>query len=241
MTSAGSPRLFGTAPSCVLGVYAHPDDADVACGGALARWASEGADVHLVVLTDGGKGTSDPSAVPHELAATRMAEVERAASALGLASVVHLAIPDGEVPEQRELLGSLVKLIRSLRPEVVLGHDPAAVYFGNVYVNHRDHRAAGWALLDAVAPACAMPLYFPEAGAAHRVSHVLLSGTLEPDTFVDITGSINAKVAAVREHKSQLDDDPEWVSKTVRRRAEDDGRLVGVRYAEGFRHLELDG
>jgi LmbE family N-acetylglucosaminyl deacetylase len=85
-----------------------------------------------------------------------------------------------------------------------------------------------------------MPLYFPEAGPPHRVSHVLLSGTLEPDAFVDITESIDAKVAAVREHRSQLDDDPAWVSKTVRRRAEDDGRLVGVRYAEGFRHLELD-
>jgi len=239
--SASAARLFSTSPRCVLGVYAHPDDADVACGGALARWAAEGAEAHLVVLTDGGKGTADPSAAPSELAATRLTEVERASSALGLASVVHLAIPDGEVPEQAGLLGALVALIRKLRPQVVLGHDPTAVFFGNVYVNHRDHRAAGWALLDAVAPACAMPLYFPDAGVAHRVSHVLLSGTLEPDTFVDITGSIDAKVAAVREHQSQLDDDPEWVSKTVRRRAEDDGRVVGVRYAEGFRHLELDG
>ena len=47
-------------PEVALAVYAHPDDADVACGGTLARWAKAGASVHLVVCTDGGKGTFDP-------------------------------------------------------------------------------------------------------------------------------------------------------------------------------------
>ena len=47
-------------PEVALAVYAHPDDADVACGGTLARWAKAGTAVHLVVCTDGGKGTFDP-------------------------------------------------------------------------------------------------------------------------------------------------------------------------------------
>ena len=51
-------------PGVVLAVYAHPDDADVACGGTLARWAKAGSAVHLVVCTDGGKGTSDPKSSP---------------------------------------------------------------------------------------------------------------------------------------------------------------------------------
>ena len=228
-------------PTCALAIYAHPDDADVSCGGALARWSSSGAEVHLVVITDGGKGTSDSATDAATLVATRVAEVSRAADALGLASVEHLGIPDGEVPEQPWLIGALVERIRRLTPEVVLGHDPTSVFFGGVYVSHRDHRAAGWAVLDAAAPASAMPLYFPEAGAPHRVPHLLLSGTLAPDAYVDVSSSIDAKIAAVRAHRSQLEDDPDWVSKTVRRRAEEDGRAVGVRFAEGFRHLELDG
>ena len=51
-------------PGVVLAVYAHPDDADVACGGTLARWAKAGSAVHLVVCTDGGKGTTDPAVEP---------------------------------------------------------------------------------------------------------------------------------------------------------------------------------
>jgi LmbE family N-acetylglucosaminyl deacetylase len=240
VSTSHQARLFGLLPERALAVYAHPDDADVSCGGSLARWSAAGAEVHLIVLTDGGKGSEDPTADSASLAATRVLEVDAGAAALGITTVEMLGIPDGEVPEAAWLLERLVERIRQLRPDVVLGHDPTSVFFGNVYVNHRDHRAAGWALLDAVAPASAMPLYFPGAGAAHKVPHVLLSGTMTPDVYVDVSDSIEAKVAAVRCHASQLDDDPDWVSKTVRRRAEEDGRAAGVRCAEGFRHLELD-
>ena len=58
-------------PRGVLAVYAHPDDADIGCGGALARWAEAGSAVHLVVCTDGGKGTYDPDADPKALVAER--------------------------------------------------------------------------------------------------------------------------------------------------------------------------
>ena len=100
-------------------------------------------------------------------------------------------------------------LVRRLRPDVVLGPDPTATFFGEVYVNHRDHRETGWALLDAVAPAAAMPLYFPEQGAPHQVSVLLLSGTHEPDVVVDVSASIDAKVKAVLAHASQTGGDAE--------------------------------
>lgn len=225
----------------VLGFYAHPDDADVACGATLARWALEGADVHLVLLADGGKGTIDPLLEPSELAASRREEVAIAAARLGITSVEHLDIPDGEIPEAVGLTEMMVRRIRHFKPDVVLGHDPTAVFFGSVYVNHRDHRAAGWALLDAVAPAAGLPHYFPEAGSSHRIPDVMLSGTLEPDVYVDVTSTIEHKVAAVTAHGSQLRGDPDWVANSVRRRAADDGRRIGVPFAEGFRHLELDG
>ena len=92
--------------------------------------------------------------------------------------------------------------MRALRPDVVCGHDPTAVFFGQTYFNHRDHRIAGASLLDAVAPAAALAHYFPEAGPPHQVATVLLSGTLEPDEWVDVADTIETKVAAVECHRT---------------------------------------
>ena len=232
--------LFAEVPERVLAVYAHPDDADVACGATLARWADAGSEVHLLLLADGGKGTSDPAVEPADLAATRALEVAAAVDVLGLATVEILGIADGEVPEQLDLIETLVQRIRNLRPSCVLGHDPTAVFFGSVYVNHRDHRAAGWALLDAVSPSAAQPHYFPDSGRPHRVNDVLLSGTLEADTYVDVSSTIDRKVDAVTAHGSQLPGDHEWIRSSVRQRAAEVGRAAGVAFAEGFRHLVLD-
>ena len=83
--------------------------------------------------------------------------------------------PDGEVVNDEELRATLVGLIRQHRPEVVLGPDPTATFFGGVYVNHRDHRETGWALLDAVAPGRRDAALLPRAqGAPHQVGHLLL-------------------------------------------------------------------
>ena len=237
MTGTLSGRLFGEVPERALAVYAHPDDADVSCGGTLGAWATAGCEVHLIVVTQGEKGTKDPGADTKELASRRAAEVEGGALALGLASVEFLGIPDGETPEALWLLETLVARIRRLEPQVCLGHDPTSILFGSVYVSHRDHRAAGWALVDAVAPAAAMPHYFPAAGPAHRVEHLLLSGTLNPDVFVDISSSLDAKIAAVSAHLSHVGPEPGWAADSVRDRAAQDGRGVGVSFAEGFRHL----
>ena len=240
MSGSLSARIFGEIPERVLAVYAHPDDADVSCGGTLGAWAAAGSEVHLVVVTQGEKGTQDSDVDTMELAARRAVEVHEAADALGIASVEFLGIPDGEALEAAWLLEALVARIRRLRPQACLGHDPTSVFFGSVYISHRDHRAAGWALIDAVAPASAMPHYFPGAGAPFQVEHLLLSGTLNPDVFIDISSSIEAKVAAVRAHHSQLGLEPEWVANSVSERAAQDGRIAGVPFAEGFRYFALD-
>ena len=229
-------------PEVVLAVYAHPDDADVACGGTLARWARHGASVHLVVCTDGGRGTPDPDVSPAQLVRRRAAELAAAAEKTGLASHRVLGAPDGELDRRTTLLGELVAIIRSVRPEAVLGHDPTAIFFGQEYFNHRDHRAAGWALLDALSPSAALPLYFPEAGPPHQASVAYLSGTLDPDVWVDIGETIEVKAAAVECHASQFSGaEPGWAAEAVRRRAEEEGRRAGVLHAEGFRRLRLSG
>ena len=232
--------MIDEAPRVALAVYAHPDDADVACGGTLARWAKAGSAVHLVVCTDGGKGTFDETVDPADLAAQRAQELEASSALIGLTSVENLGYRDGELTDSDEFRARLVERVRTLRPAVVCGHDPTAVFFGQDYFNHRDHRIAGAALLDAVAPASALPHYFPGAGPAHQVSLVLMTGTLEPDDWVDVTDTIEAKAAAVECHRSQFAGQSEgWAGEAVRRRAVEEGRRAGVGYAEGFRRLHL--
>lgn len=231
--------MIDETPGVVLAVYAHPDDADVGCGGTLARWAKGGTVVHLIVCTDGGKGTSDPGVQPKKLAAERAAELEASSALIGLTSVDNLGFRDGELTDSEEFRRTLVARVRQVRPDVVCGHDPTAIFFGQDYFNHRDHRILGLALLDAVAPAAALPHYFPDAGPPHQVSTVLLSGTLEPDDWVDVSDTIETKAAAVECHRSQFAGQNGWAGEAVRQRAAEEGRRAGVAYAEGFRRLSL--
>src|SRR3954468_17046538 len=193
----------------------------------MARWASEGASVAVVVCASGDKGSSDESVVPSELAARRADEVKRAMAALGVDAHHLLGHPDGELANESAFREELVGLVRSVRPDVVLCPDPTAVFFGGGYVNHRDHRVVGWATLDAVAHEARSPHYFPSAGAAHRVGEVWLSGSLEPDTWVDISATLDAKTEALRAHESQLAEAGEWLRTFVQERAEEAGRQAG--------------
>lgn len=231
--------VFDEDPGRVLAVYAHPDDPDVSCGGTLARWAGQGAEVHVVICTEGDKGTTDASLTPAELARRRRREAQEAAAVLGVAGQHFLGHGDGELEDDVALRGELVRLVRDMRPATVLCPDPTAVFFGQEYFNHRDHRVVGFATLDALAPAAALPHYFPEAGVPHRVDTALLSGTLEPDVWVDISTTIDDKVTAVGCHRSQFAGDGEWAARAVRLRAEEDGKRAGLAYAEGFRRLRI--
>ena len=203
------PELLDHTPKVVLAVYAHPDDADVAAAGTLARWAKAGCEVHLVVCTDGGKGTPDPDVDVASLAAHRANELAEAAAVVGIASHRGLGMTDGELENTLELRAD------------------------------HDHREVGWALLDALSPAAALPHYFPEQGPAHQVSVAYLSGTLEPDLWVDVTETIDIKVAAVGCHRSQLPESGSWADDVVRGRAAEEGSRAGVSYAEGFRRLYI--
>lgn len=228
-------------PGRVLAIYAHPDDADVSCGGALARWVSAGAEAFVVVCTRGDKGSLDPAVDPVALAQARATEVAAAASALGLTGHHLLSHSDGELANDVAFRGELVALIRDIRPDVVVCPDPTAVFYGDAYVNHHDHRVVGYAAIDAVAPAAWSPHYFPNAGPPHRVAEIWLSGSLEPEAWVDITAVIDKKAEALACHRSQLGEAGEWLRTIVHQRAEEAGGRAGVRYAEGFRRIVLAG
>lgn len=224
-------------PASALAVYAHPDDPEISAGGTLAKWAAAGAVVWVLITTRGDKGTTDPAADTDALARLRVAETAAAADLLGFAGHFHLDHPDGELPDDHTLRGDITRYVRELRPEVVLCPDPTAVFFGDGYVNHRDHRVVGFALLDSVSPASASPLYFPDAGPPHRVGALLLSGTLEADCYVDISTSLTAKAAALRCHASQLAGAEDWVDDLVEGRAHEAGHEAGIDAAEAFRRI----
>lgn len=232
-------RALRLQPQSAMAIYAHPDDADIAAGGLLAQWASDGCTIHLVVICDGAKGSHVPQLDSTTLREARRDEFELAANLLGVSNAVCLNRPDGDVVNDQELRATLVGLVRKHRPEVVLGPDPTATFFGGVYVNHRDHRETGWALLDAVAPAAAMPLYFPEQGEPHQVHQLLLSGTHDPDVIADVSRTIDTKVKAVLSHVSQLAGDADAIRDVVYGRAEQAGRPIGVAFGEAFRSVEL--
>ena len=141
------------------------------------------------------------------------------------------------------LRGQIVRIVRELQPEVVLCPDPTAVFFGDGYFNHHDHRVTGWATLDAVAPAAANPRYFPEhleeGLTVHGVRAVYLSGTLEPNCWIDIASTLERKIDALYCHASQLGDTGDWFREFIRERAEAGDSPSGIRYAEAFRRLTL--
>jgi LmbE family N-acetylglucosaminyl deacetylase len=232
----------GMTPQRVLAIYGHPDDPEISCGGTLARWADDGAEVHVLITTRGDKGSEDPSIDPLALAQTRVAETAAAARVLG-AVPHHLDHPDGELADDRELRLELVRAVRTVRPDVVCCPDPTSVFFGDGYYNHRDHRITGWAALDAVAPAAGNPHYFPELRDegldVHSVSTVYLSGTLEPNAWVDITATLERKIEALFCHASQLVETGDWFRQFLRDSAEAAGRTAGVTYAEAFRRLAV--
>ena len=125
--------VFDEVPASALAVYAHPDDPEISAGGTLARWAAAGAEVWVLITTRGDKGTPDPDADLAAVAARRVEETEASVETLGLAGHFHLDHGDGEIDEPR-LREEIVRHVRTLRPEVVLGPDPTAVFFGDSYI-----------------------------------------------------------------------------------------------------------
>jgi LmbE family N-acetylglucosaminyl deacetylase len=203
------PTLDHPPPAVVLAVGAHPDDIEFGCGATLAKWASTGCRLHHLVLTDGSKGTWDPDADQHRLVTERQAECRAAASVIdgpGRADrdaddrVLFLGQVDGELQNDPEVRRAIARIVRQLRPDMVVGHDP-----WRRYRLHPDHRNAGFALLDALV-AARDPHFFPEIGLApHRPEALLLFEADLPNHVEDVSGFESQKIEALLCHRSQFE------------------------------------
>ena len=239
------PHRALDSPGRAMTIGAHPDDAEFGAGGTLARWVAGGCEVAMLIVTDGSKGTWDRSLPPAELAQTRRAEQQRAADVIGAAEVVFLDHPDGELAYTMDLREELCLWIRRLRPNVVLTHDP-----WRRYMLHPDHRATGWAAVDAVV-AARDHLFFPgqltDGLTEHRPEALLLWAADEPDHWEDVSDTFDQKIDALLCHSSQGTTTMGDAHEGAERRREFTGRLrdwareqgkpVGLGTAEAFKMI----
>ncbi len=186
-------------PSTVLTIGAHPDDAEFGAGAALARWNADGATTTMLIVTDGSKGSWDSEITDADLTAVRHAEQARAASVLGVESIIHLDHVDGELEYSMELRKEIAMHIRRVKPDVVLSHDP-----WQRYQLHPDHRATGLATVDAVVAAREPRAYRELELPAHRPRALLLWSADAPNHAEPVTAEwFDRKVEALLCHASQ--------------------------------------
>ncbi len=214
-------KSFSWKNKIVLGVNAHPDDLDFAAGATIAKAVKAGATVYYVVYTNGNKGNAgNRNLTPRELVSIRKKEERAAIKVLGVKDVFFFGYNDCELIPNLAAKKKLVRLIRKLKPDVVMGLDPSRYYstFRN-FVHHLDHRAVGEITIDAVYPLSPDQLCVPDAGPAHCVEYLFLVNFDEPNYFENVKSTLDSKIEALRSHRSQIADSktmPKWVRSLAR-------------------------
>jgi LmbE family N-acetylglucosaminyl deacetylase len=222
-----------------LVIFAHPDDAEYMCGGTVAAWARDGTEVRYCVITDGSAGSNEPGVVREELAVVREAEQRAAAEILGVKDLIFLGFRDGELEVNLETRRAVTRVVRRVRPDVIVAPDPARLWSGSGYINHWDHKQAGTLALCAVMPDAPSRPQFPELldeGLEPFEVHHLWLAAEDADIFVDLSKTLDTKMEALRRHASQGAGDSE---DRVRERAREVGEAGGLEYAEGFKTFAL--
>jgi LmbE family N-acetylglucosaminyl deacetylase len=225
-------------PSVVLALTAHPDDAEFFAGGTVARLIAEGARAHILVATDGRRGSFEHDSPA--LAELRAGEGRRAATALGAEPPIMLGYPDLELDHlpPGTLREAFIRAIRHLRPDVVVAEDPFAPYDP-----HPDHRAVAWAASDALAFSH-LPLMHPEhleqGLAPHFVAEKYFYSEHAPSAnrVVDISTTVDVKLKALAEHRTQVAFLVEDVLRQARLAGLDVEAILGTMAAEPMLALE---
>ena len=164
--AAGKAHELGASLRRILCISAHPDDNEFTIGGSVARWSRQGRDVAFCLVTTGGAGVNEHTPSSEGLIPIREKETRAAARILGVSEVILLGYPDGTLQPTLEMRRDLTRVIRRVRPDIVVTGDPTVRFYGNEYMNHPDHRAVADAALDAVFPSSETSAIFP--GAAVR-------------------------------------------------------------------------
>lgn len=208
-----------------LVIMAHPDDPEFFCGGTVALLVQHGLDVSYLLLTSGDKGSDDPHLSEEALVELRQREQRAAAEKLGVGAIRFLDHCDGELENTAEIRREVVRVIRTWRPHLVITNDPAMVFFApSGYVNHADHRTAGFIAIDSVFPAAGNARFFPElldeGLAPHKVRQIWLARSNQADVEVDISEVYELRLQALLEHASQIGEPEEFLARMRKGREE---------------------
>lgn len=233
-------------PKRVMGVFAHPDDAEFFAGGTFAKWSADGAEITFVLATSGDKGSAELEMTSDTLAAIREEETRRAADVLGVKEVVFLRYTDGELFPTLELRRDITRLIRLKKPDVIVTLDPTRFWYETRSINHPDHRAIGAATLEAVFPTARDRLNFielerDEGLQPHKCLTVYIAGAEVPTMTVDVTGCIERQVRALVEHKSQIKEPEKLYERIFERSLDPLAPPDYPRNIERFRMIQLGG
>ncbi len=230
-------------PTSALAIGAHPDDVEFGCGATLAKWAADGCRVHHLILTDGSKGTWNPDADVPALVATRQLEQREAARRLSgdnADTVTFLEQVDGELDSGIPMRGEVARVIRTVKPQVILGHDP-----WKRYRLHPDHRHAGLLACEGIVAARDPHFYKEQQLAPHRPDVLLLWEADEPDHIEEVDDWVDSKLHALEAHESQFEStmkavDPDQLEvfrARIRTRLTDIGAPYGMAAAEIFKRI----
>ena len=208
------PDVF-TQKERVLFVTAHPDDLVVFFGALVHRLRQDGKEVYVLLATNGARGSRENHISEAALAAQRLQEEQACLAELGVAAdhLFCLGYADGEVNSDLSLIGEVAYYIRKLKVDLVATHEPSLQYLptyakNGYFVQHRDHRQIGEAVIDAVYPFSRDRSFFPkhaeEGIEPQSVFDLLLTDEKDCNFTFDYTEQVAAKKRAMRAHKSQF-------------------------------------
>lgn len=221
----------------ILVFSAHPDDAELACAGTIARYARQGKKVGVIDLTRGEMGTRGTEEL-------RKKEALDSAEILGLAIRENLELADAFFVNDREHQLKLVRQIRRYRPEIVLANAPED--------RHPDHGRAGKLALDSCFISGLRKVETELNGVAQEAwrprlfLHYLQDKLLKPDILIDISETIDVKIASIKAFKSQFHNkeytsqEPQTYISTpqfldvITGRSAEFGKLIGTAHAEAY-------
>ena len=193
-----------------LVVVAHPDDIDFGAAGTIAGWTDEGIEVTYLLCTAGDAGGFDPAVARTDIAGIRRDEQRAAAKEVGVADVRFLDYPDGQLVASFDLRRDISRVIRQVRPQRLMMQSPE-INWERLGASHPDHRAAGEATLCAVYPDARNPFTHTsllqdenlDAWSVHDVWVMAAGASGGANRWVDVTGTFDRKVEALRRHVSQ--------------------------------------
>ena len=256
--ASGAVEVVTTPDYDAMVIGAHPDDDDFGTAATCALWAKQGRKIVWVVMTDGTEGGEVPSIPNTEFMLTREQEQRMACEVIGVKAVEFLRFPDGHLTNNEETRKAVVRLMRLYRPRVVFTHDPSQHIFApdpnekpndTAYLNHPDYHATGNIVLDAIFLAVGNPRAYRdllmEGLQPYRVHELYLFFTAQPNTYIDVSETIDLKVKGLQCHVTQFGPNAEDIATRMREYAAREAKAakeklgLDMQYAEVFRRIKL--